>query len=37
MDICKFVHYQIEYSDLFPSNRKELILFGDNNNKILPS
>ena len=37
MDICKFVHYQIEDSDLIPSNRKELILSGDNNNKILPS
>ena len=35
MDICKFVHYQIEDSDLIPSNRKELILSGDN--KILPS
>jgi N6-adenosine-specific RNA methylase IME4 len=37
MDICKFVHYQIEDSDLIPSNRKELILSGDENNKILPS
>ena len=35
MDICKFVHYQIEDSDLIPSNRKELILSGDN--KTLPS
>ena len=37
MDICKFVHYQIEDSDLIPSNRKELILSGDAGNKILPS
>lgn len=37
MDICKFVHYQIEDSDLIPSNRKELILSGDNNTGILPS
>jgi mRNA (2'-O-methyladenosine-N6-)-methyltransferase len=37
MDICKFIHYQIEDSDLIPSNRKELILSGDTNNKILPS
>ena len=37
MDICKFIHYQIEDSDLIPSNRKELILSGDSNNKILPS
>ena len=37
MDICKFVHYQIEDSDLIPSNRKELILSGDSENKILPS
>ena len=37
MDICKFVHYQIEDSDLIPSNRKELVLSGDENNKILPS
>ena len=37
MDICKFVHYQIEDSDMIPSNRKELILNGDENNKILPS
>ena len=37
MDICKFVHYQIEDNDLIPSNRKELILSGDTGNKILPS
>ncbi len=37
MDICKFIHYQIEDSDLIPSNRKELILSGDSNNNILPS
>ena len=37
MDICKFVHYQIEDSDLIPSNRKELILSGDNNTGVLPS
>ena len=37
MDICKFVHYQIEDSDLIPSNRKELVLSGDDTNKILPS
>ena len=37
MDICKFVHYQIEDSDLIPSNRKELVLSGDDNNNILPS
>jgi mRNA (2'-O-methyladenosine-N6-)-methyltransferase len=37
MDICKFVHYQIEDSDMILSNRKELILNGDNTNKILPS
>ena len=37
MDICKFIHYQIEDSDLIPSNRKELILSGDAGNKILPS
>ena len=36
MDICKFVHYQIEDNDI-PSNRKELILSGDTGNKILPS
>ena len=37
MDICKFVHYQIEDNDIFPSNRKELILSGDSGNQILPS
>ena len=37
MDICKFVHYQIEDSDLIPSNRKELILSGDNSTGVLPS
>jgi len=37
MDICKFVHYQIEDSDMIPSNRKELILSGDNNTGVLPS
>ena len=37
MDICKFVHYQIEDNDLIPSNRKDLILSGDSGNKILPS
>ena len=37
MDICKFVHYQIEDNDLIPSNRKELILSGDTGNQILPS
>jgi mRNA (2'-O-methyladenosine-N6-)-methyltransferase len=29
MEICKFVHYQIEDDDLIPSNRKELVLQGD--------
>lgn len=29
MEICKFVHYQIEDDDLIPSNRKELVLSGD--------
>jgi mRNA (2'-O-methyladenosine-N6-)-methyltransferase len=29
MEICKFVHYQIEDDDLQPSNRKELVLSGD--------
>lgn len=37
MDICKFVHYQIEDNDMIPTNRKELILSGDTGNKILPS
>ena len=37
MDICKFVHYQIEDNELIPSNRKELILSGDTGNQILPS
>ena len=35
MEICKFVHYQIEESESIPSNRKELILNGDEN--TLPS
>ena len=35
MEICRFVHYQIEESDSIPSNRKELILSGDEN--TLPS
>jgi mRNA (2'-O-methyladenosine-N6-)-methyltransferase len=35
MEICRFVHYQIEESDSIPSNRKELILSGDE--KTLPS
>lgn len=30
MEICKFVHYQIEDEGLVPSNRKELVLSGDN-------
>jgi mRNA m6A methyltransferase catalytic subunit len=29
MEICKFVHYQIEDDDMQPSNRKELVLSGD--------
>lgn len=29
MEICKFVHYQIEDEGLIPSNRKELVLSGD--------
>jgi mRNA (2'-O-methyladenosine-N6-)-methyltransferase len=29
MEICKFVHYQIEDEDTIPSNRKELVLSGD--------
>jgi mRNA (2'-O-methyladenosine-N6-)-methyltransferase len=29
MEICKFVHYQIEDEGLVPSNRKELVLSGD--------
>ena len=29
MDICKYVHYQIEDNDTVPSNRKELVLSGD--------
>jgi len=29
MDICKFVHYQIDDEGLIPSNRKELELSGD--------
>ena len=29
MEICKFVHYRIEDEDLIPSNRKELVLSGD--------
>lgn len=29
MEICKFVHYQIEDEDMIPSNRKELVLSGD--------
>ena len=37
MDICKFVHYQIEDNEYFPSNRKELVLSGDSGNQILPS
>ena len=37
MDICKFIHYQIEDSESIPSNRRELILSGDNTNNILPS
>lgn len=35
MDICKFVHYEIENSDLVPSNRKELVL--SSNYGSLPS
>ena len=35
MEICKFVHYQIEDDDLLPSNRKELVLSGDG--KVLDS
>ncbi len=35
MDICKFVHYEIENSELLPSNRKELVLSGYNGS--LPS
>ena len=31
MDICKFVHYQIDDEGLIPSNRKELVLSGDEN------
>lgn len=29
MEICKFVHYHIEDEGLIPSNRKELVLSGD--------
>ena len=29
MEICKFVNYKIEESEMIPSNRKELILSGD--------
>ena len=32
MDICKFVHYQIDDEGLIPSNRKELVLKGDETN-----
>ena len=31
MDICKYVHYKIEDSEEVPSNRKELVLSGDEN------
>jgi mRNA (2'-O-methyladenosine-N6-)-methyltransferase len=31
MDICKFVHYQIDDEGVIPSNRKELVLSGDEN------
>lgn len=35
MDICKYVHYEIEDSEAIPSNRKELIL--SSNDGSLPS
>jgi mRNA (2'-O-methyladenosine-N6-)-methyltransferase len=31
MDLCKFVHYQIEDNETIPSHRKELVLSGDAN------